>query len=288
MIWNKRGKGVTKKTANSRPVTVIKPRSGWQAIDFDELKEYSGLLFSFAWRDVKAMYAQAILGLSWAIIQPLVQIIIFTIVFGKVAKISTDGIPYPVFLSSAMIPWHYMAQAISQSSESLIKGQHMLGKIYFPRLIFPIAPLLSKLLNFGISLIILLAIMVYYRVYPGMNVLWLPVFLFMMVLIAAAGGLWLSSIAIRFRDVRHAMPFFIQLLMYTGPIVYPLSAVPEKYRILYSLNPIVGVIEGFRTCLIGLPVVWANVWPGMITGSVLFIAGALYFRRMERIFVDVI
>ena len=234
------------------------------------------------------MYAQTVLGLSWAILQPLIQIVLFTIIFGKVAKVSTDGIPYVLFSSVAIIPWNYISQSMTQSSQSLISGQHMLGKIYFPRLIFPIAPVLSKLINFGISLLIVLGVMLYYRVLPTINLLFLPVFLIMMMLIPAAAGLWLSSLAIRFRDVQHVMPFFIQLLMYTAPIIYSASSIPEKYRILYSLNPIVGVIEGFRACLLGTPVPWLYIWPGIITGIILLITGAFYFRRMERIIVDVI
>ena len=269
-------------------LTVIKPRSGWQVIDFKELKEYRHLLFSFVWRDIKVMYAQTVLGLSWAIIQPMVQIVLFTVIFGRVAKVDTHGIPYVLFLSVAIIPWNYISHSVTQSSQSLVTGQHMLGKIYFPRLIFPIAPVLSKLMNFGISLLIVSVIMLYYHVFLTSNLLFLPVFLIMMILIPAAAGLWLSSLAIRFRDVQHIMPFFIQLLMYTAPIIYPGSAIPEKYRILYSLNPIVGVIEGFRASLLGTPVPWLYIWPGMITGTILFITGALYFRRMERIIVDVI
>jgi lipopolysaccharide transport system permease protein len=234
------------------------------------------------------MYAQTVLGFSWAIIQPLVQIILFAIIFGRVAKINTDGIPYILFSSAAVIPWNYIAQSMTQSSQSLVSGQQMLGKIYFPRLIFPIAPVLSKLINFGISLLIMASIMLYYHISPTPNLLFLPVFLVMMVLIPAATGLWLSSLAIRFRDVQFAMPFFIQLLMYTAPIIYSASSIPEEYRMLYSLNPIVGVIEGFRACLLGTPVPWNYIWPGMITGVILFMTGALYFRRMERVIADVI
>jgi lipopolysaccharide transport system permease protein len=234
------------------------------------------------------MYAQTVLGLSWAILQPAIQIMIFTIIFGKVARVSTDGVPYVLFSSVAIIPWSYIAQTMTQSSQSLISGQHMLGKIYFPRLVFPIAPVLSKFINFGISMLIISGIMVYYRVYPSVNLLFLPIFIIMMMLIPAAAGLWLSSLAIRFRDVQHIMPFFIQLLMYTAPIIYSASTIPEHYRILYSLNPLVGVIEGFRACLLGTPILWHYVWPGVIVGILLLVTGALYFRRMESIIVDVI
>jgi lipopolysaccharide transport system permease protein len=269
-------------------LTIIKPRSGWQVIDFKELREYRDLFFSFVWRDVKVMYAQTILGLSWAILQPAIHIVIFTIIFGKVAKIGTDGIPYVLFSSVAIIPWNYIAQSMTQSSHSLISGQNMLGKIYFPRLVFPIAPILSKLVNFGISLLIVSGIMIYYRVSPTVNLLYLPVFIVMMMLVPAAVGLWLSSLAIRFRDVQHIMPFFIQLLMYTAPIIYSASTIPEHYRIFYSLNPLVGVIEGFRACMLGMPIPWHYVWPGTVVGVLLLFTGALYFRRMESIIVDVI
>jgi len=277
-------------TLNKRSgfITIVKPQSGWQFIDFRELKEYRDLFFSFVWRDVKVMYAQTVLGLSWAILQPAIQIMIFTIIFGKVARVSTDGVPYVLFSSVAIIPWSYIAQTMTQSSQSLISGQHMLGKIYFPRLVFPIAPVLSKFINFGISMLIISGIMVYYRVYPSVNLLFLPIFIIMMMLIPAAAGLWLSSLAIRFRDVQHIMPFFIQLLMYTAPIIYSASTIPEHYRILYSLNPLVGVIEGFRACLLGTPILWHYVWPGVIVGILLLVTGALYFRRMESIIVDVI
>jgi len=269
-------------------LTIIKPRSGWRVIDFKELMEYRGLFLSLVWKDIKVMYAQTVLGLAWAILQPAIHIVMFTIIFGKVARISTDGIPYVLFSSVAIIPWSYISQSMTQSSQSLISGQHMLGKIYFPRLVFPIAPILSRLVNFAVSLLIIFGVMAYYRVSPTLNLLFLPIFIIMMISIPATAGMWLSSLAIRFRDVQQIMPFFIQLLMYTAPIIYPGSAIPEKYRVIYSLNPIVGVIEGFRACLLGMPLPWLYIWPGMITGTILLITGALYFRKMERIIVDVI
>lgn len=269
-------------------ITVIKPKSGWQIIDFKELKEYRDLFFFLVWRDIKVLYAQTILGFAWAILNPLTQIVIFTIVFGKVAKVSSDGIPYLLFSSVAIIPWTYMSEAMINSSQSLVTGQAMLDKVYFPRLIFPITSILSKLVDFGISFIILLGLFAYYRITPSWNLLLLPLFVIQMMCIPAAIGMWLSSLAIRFRDVRFAMQFIIRMLMYSAPIVYSASAIHEKYRILYSLNPIVGVIEGFRACLLGLPVPWIYIWPGMITTVILFIGSALYFKRMERIFVDVI
>ena len=269
-------------------VTVIKPRAGWQIIDFKELKEYRDLFYFLVWRDIKVLYAQTILGLFWAILQPVIQIVIFTIIFGKVAKVPTDGIPYILFSTVAIIPWTYMSQAMTHSSESLIQGQNMLGKIYFPRLIFPATPILAKLVDFMISLLIIFGIMLYYRVVPTWNLLLVPMFVVLMVSIAAGVGMWLSAMAIRFRDVKHAMPFAVRMLMYTAPIVYSASSIPDKWRFVYSLNPIVGVIEGYRACLLGTSMPWTYIWPGMITTALVLISGAFYFKRMERVFVDVI
>jgi lipopolysaccharide transport system permease protein len=274
--------------AKDTPVTIIKPRSGWQIIDFKELKEYRNLFYFLVWRDVKILYAQTILGFAWAILNPLIQILIFTIIFGKVAKISTDGIPYVLFSTVAIIPWTYMSEAMVVSSQSLITGQNMLGKIYFPRLIFPLTPVFSKLVEFGISLTILLAVLAYYRITPSWNILLFPLFVLLMMSIPAAIGMWLSSLAIRFRDVKFAMPFIIRMLIYTAPIVYSASSIPEKYRIIYSLNPIVGVIEGFRACLLGTPILWSYIFPGAVTSLIMLVSSALYFKRMERVFVDVI
>lgn len=268
--------------------TIIKPASGWQFINFKELREYRDLFYFMVWREVKAMYAQTILGFSWAIIQPLLQIMIFTIIFGKIAKVPTDGIPYFLFSSVAIIPWTYMSVSMTSSSQSLIAGQNMLGKVYFPRIIFPITPILSKLIDFGISIFIIFGVMLYYRVMPTWNLLLFPLFVVIMMSIAAGTGMWLSAMAIRFRDIRHAIGFVVRMLMFSAPIVYSASSIPETYRFFYSLNPIVGVIEGFRSCLLGTPMPWSFIWPGIVTAVILFISGTLYFRRMERVFVDVI
>ena len=272
----------------SDSLTIIKPRSGWQILDLNELRDYRDLFFFLVWRDIKVLYAQTILGFSWAILQPLIQIVIFTIIFGKVARVSTDNIPYFLFSTVAIIPWTYMSQAMTQSSQSLVVGQRMLAKVYFPRIIFPMTPVLARLVDFGISLLILMVVMLYYRILPTLNLLFLPLFLVLMMATPLGIGLWLSALAIRFRDVKHAMPFVVRMLIYTGPIVYSASTIPETYRFIYSLNPIVGIIEGFRSCLLGTAVPWTYIWPGMITTFILLLSGALYFKRMERVFVDVI
>ncbi len=280
--------GVKNRQKLHNPVTIIKPRTGWQVINFRELKEYRDLFYFLVWRDIKVLYAQTILGFSWAILQPLIQILIFTIVFGKVAKVPTDDIPYILFSTVAIIPWTYMSQSMTQSSQSLVQGQHMLGKVYFPRLIFPLTSVLAKLIDFGISMLIILGAIVYYRVVPTWNLLLFPLFVVLMMSIAAGVGMWLSAMAIRFRDVKHAMPFAVRMLMYSAPIVYSASSIPETYRTIYSLNPIVGVIEGYRACLLGTPVPWQYIWPGIVTATLILISGAFYFKRMERVFVDVI
>lgn len=269
-------------------LTTIKPDKGWQLIDFKELMRYRDLAFYLVWRDIKVQYAQTILGFAWAILQPLIQIVIFSIIFGRIAQVPSDGIPYVLFSTAAVIPWAYMSTVMSQSSESLVSYQDMLGKVYVPRLYFPLTPVLSKLLDFTISLVLLIAIMFYYRVTPSWNFIYLPLFIAMMMAVPAAVGLWLSSLAIRYRDVRFAMQYIIQMLMYTAPIVYSASTIPDEYRLVYSLNPLVGVIEGFRATLLGTEMPWLFILPGIITTIILLVLGALHFRRMERIFVDVI
>lgn len=270
------------------PVTVIEAKSGWQVVNFKELREYNDLFHSMVWREIKILYAQTILGFSWAIFQPLLQIVIFTVVFGKVAKIPTDGIPYVLFSTVAIIPWTYISQSVSLSSQSLIAGQGMLGKVYFPRLIFPFTPVLAKLVDFGISMLIIIGICAFYRVYPTWNLLLFPLLFVVMVSTAAGIGMWLSALSIRFRDVKHALPFAIRMLMYSAPIVYSASSIPEKYRIVYSLNPIVAITEGYRACFLGTPIEWQYLWPGIIIAVIILITGMLYFHRIERVFVDVI
>lgn len=267
---------------------VIQPPGGWGFIDLKELVEYRDLFFFLVWRDIKVLYAQTILGFSWAILNPLVQIVIFSIIFGRVAELETDGIPYVLFSTVAIIPWTYMSESMVQSSQSLVLGQNMLGKIYFPRIIFPVTPVLARMVDFTISLLLLIAVMMYYRIYPTWNIVFFPFFVVMMMLIPAGIGMWLAALAIRFRDVKFAMPFVMRMLIYTAPILYTASAIPENYRIIYSLNPLVGVIEGYRACLLGTSLEWAYILPGAATTILLLMSGVIYFRRMERVFADVI
>jgi lipopolysaccharide transport system permease protein len=274
--------------AENVELTVIRPPSRWEFIDFRELRDYRDLFWSMVWRSIKVLYAQTILGFAWAIINPFIQIILFTVIFGNVAKLATNGIPYVLFSTVAVIPWTYMSQAMTLSSQSLVTGHSMLGKVYFPRLIFPLTPVFAKLVDFAISLLLLIAVMLYFRVTPTWNLIYVPLFLVLMIMIPASTGMILSAFAIRFRDVKHAMPFIINLLIYTAPVLYSASSMAPEYRFYYSLNPLVGVIEGFRSCLLGLPFEWRYIYPGALISVLLLFFGALYFRRMERVFVDVI
>ena len=274
--------------SKSESITVIKPKSGWQVINFKELVDYRDLFYFLVWRDIKVLYAQTILGFLWAILVPLIQIVIFSIIFGKVAKISTEGIPYILYSTVAIIPWTYMSQAMSQSSLSLVTGQALLGKIYFPRIMFPLTPVLSKLVDFAISLVVLFGIMAYYRVIPDWNIVLLPLFALQMVMVPAAFGIFLSSLAIRFRDVKIVMQFLLRMLIYTAPIVYSAASIPQQFRIIYSLNPIVGVIEGFRACLLGNPIPWIYVIPSFAMALIVLLFATFYFYRTEKVFVDVI
>lgn len=267
---------------------VIEPPRGWHLIDFRELKDYRDLFYFLIWRQVKVMYAQTILGFGWAILNPFIQIVIFSVIFGKVAKIDTDGVPYVLFSTVAIIPWTYMSQAMSASSQSLVGGQAMLGKVYFPRVLFPLTPVLAKLIDFAISLALIIGVMIYFKVIPTWNLLWLPLFMAIMVCVPAAAGFWLSALAIRYRDVKFAMPFVINLLIYSAPILYTASAIPSEYRFFYSLNPIVTVIEGFRAALLGTPMPWAYIVPGIVVTVLALLGGVVYFKKMEKVFVDVI
>ena len=269
-------------------VTVLEPPKGWRLLDLKELVEYRDLFRFLVWRDIKVLYAQTILGFAWAILNPAIQIVVFSLIFGKVARLPTDGIPYVLFSTVAVVPWTYMSNALTSSSQSLVSGQNRLGTMYFPRFICPATSVLAKMVDFAISLLLVFAVMAWYRVAPTWNLLFLPVFVLMMMAVPLAAGLWLSAMAIRFRDVKFASQFVIRMLVYSAPILYTASRIPEEWRMVYSINPIVGVIEGFRATLLGFPIPWQFVFPGMITLAVMLLGGILYFRRMERTFVDVI
>ncbi len=268
--------------------TVLKPSKGWQLIDWKELVRYKDLLYFLTIRGIKARYAQSVLGVGWAIIQPLFTTLVFTVVFGNLAGISSDGVPYVIFSFAAMTPWNYFSNVLTESSNSLVQNANMITKVYFPRLVLPLSAAFSKLLDFGIGLIVMAGFMAWFRYVPTWNALWLPLLIFILLLASLGLGMILSAMAVQYRDVKHAVSFVVQLLMYAAPVVYPTSNVPEAWRFWYSLNPMVGVIEGFRSALLGTqPMPWQWIWPGAVVALLFFIFGAFYFRRMERVFADV-
>lgn len=269
-------------------VTYIRAKTGLQFPDIKELYQRRDLLFTFVWRSLKTEYAQSVLGLSWAIIQPLIQITVFTVVFGKIAKIGTGDIPYVLFASLGIIPWTYISSAMTGAVGSLLTNKGILTKIYMPRLIYPLTPIFSRLVAFSVSIIILLFIAAYYRVMPTWRILLLPIFVGYMTIIALGPGLLLSTFCVRYRDVQHAMPFVIRMLMFSAPVVYPVTAIPEKFRLLYAINPIVGAVDGFRACALGSNPEWMLIWPGVPTALIVIIIGAFYFKNMEKIFADVV
>lgn len=266
--------------------THIKPLKGWQFVNWDEIVEYRDLLYFLTIRGIKARYAQSVLGVSWAIIQPLFSTVIFTIIFGKLAKVGSDGMPYALFSFAAMVPWNYFSSTLTESANSLVTNSNMINKVYFPRMILPLSAAFSKLLDLLIGLTVLGGFMIYFKVIPSPTLLLLPVFIIMLLCTSLGIGMILSAMSVQYRDVKHALTFLVQLLMYAAPVVYPVSIIPEKYRLFYCLNPMVGVIEGFRASIVGHAFPWEYILLGIPGAVFLFIFGAFYFRRMEKTFAD--
>jgi len=270
------------------PQIIIEPKEGWQLINWQELRQYRDLFYFLVWRDIKILYKQTILGFTWAFMGPVFSMIVFSIVFGRLAQLPSDGVPYPVFSYAALLPWTYFSGAMLGSTQSLISNAGMLSKVYFPRLVIPLTPVLAKLVDFSIAFLILVVLMAWYGIVPTLNVLFLPLLLLLMILTASGIGMWLSALAIQYRDVKHASSFVSQLLMYAAPVVWPASLVPPEYRLLYGFYPMAGVIEGFRSSLLGTtPMPWDLILSGALSAGVIALSGAFYFRRTERIFADV-
>ena len=257
-------------------VTIIEPRSGWRLLDLRELIAYRDLFRFLVWREVKVRYAQSAIGIGWAVIQPVFSMIIFTIVFGNLAKVGSDGAPYALFALAALVPWTYFSNALVDGANSLVNNANMLTKIYFPRVLMPMSAVAAKLVDFGIAMTILAGMMVWFGVAPTWGVLLLPALIVLMMLTAAGLGLWLTALAVQYRDVKHAMNFVVQILMYAAPVVYPASLIPGQYRLLYALNPMVGVIEGFRSALLGTnPMPWDLLAVGAASAGVIAFTGLL-------------
>jgi lipopolysaccharide transport system permease protein len=268
---------------------LLRPRRGWQPVRLAELWRYRELLWFLAWRDIKVRYKQTVLGIGWAVLQPLFMMIVSSVIFGGLGKIPSGELPYPLFALCALLPWQLFAYALTQASNSVVAEQNLITKVYFPRLIIPLASILSALADFAIAFVLLLAMMAYYGAVPGWEVVTLPFFVLLALAAALAVGLWLSALNVQYRDFRYTITFLTQFWFFATPVVYPSSLIPEKWRLLYGLNPMAGVVEGFRWALLGKaeppgPMLGVSV----LSVAVLLVGGLYYFRRMERSFADVV
>jgi lipopolysaccharide transport system permease protein len=278
-----------KSQAVSPPVLHIRPAKGWIALRLRELWEYRELMWFLGWRDVTVRYKQTVLGATWAIIQPFTTMVVFSIFFGKLARMPSDGIPYPIFSYAAILPWTFFTAIVTSSSMSLLAGSRLIKKVYFPRLIIPLATVVTSFIDFAIAFVVLIGMMIYFQIAPTINILFLPLFILLAAIAALGTGLWLAASNVKYRDVRYTVPFMVQIWMFATPIVYPSSLLSEPWRTLYGLNPMAGVVEGFRWALLGVD---TAPGPMIVISSVVaitvFVSGAFYFRRMERTFADLL
>lgn len=277
-----------KAESNSQTHLVLEPEHNWLSLDLGDLWRYRELLFFLTWRDIKVRYKQTVLGAAWAILQPVLTMVVFSIIFGTLANLPSDGIPYPIFTYTALLPWQLFAFALTNSSNSLVGSQNLISKVYFPRLIIPIASVLPGLIDFAIAFVVLLGMMFYYQIPITARILILPVFLLLGIMTALAVGFWFSALNVQYRDIRYVVPFLTMFWQYATPVAYSSSLIPDKWRLLYGLNPMAGVVEGFRWALLGTGEVGKLLWVSVIVVLFLFIGGLIYFKRMEDTFADVI
>lgn len=269
--------------------TVVEGGDSWARLNLRELWEYRELTYFLAWREIKVRYKQTVIGIAWTLLQPLLTMVVFTIFFGRLGRIPSDGVAYPIFSLAALVPWTFFANGVTQSANSLVANANLLKKVYFPRLAIPISSVLSGAIDFCVAFILLLILMVVYGAYPTPNVIFVPLFLGLAVVASLGAGLWLSALNVNYRDVRYVLPFFTQLWMLATPIAYPSSLLPEPWRSIYGLNPMAGVVEGFRWSLLGVGNSPGGlVWVSAAVSLFLLVSGALYFRQMERTFSDTV
>ena len=276
-------------SSTSTHKVIIQPKTGWQLIDWKEIFHYKDLFYFLILRDVKSLYKQTVLGFSWAILRPFITMVIFQLIFNKLAKISTDGSPGPIFYYSGLVPWMYFSSSFTRSTNSLITGAGIFTKVYFQRIVLPIVPCLASLVDFAIAMTITIILLIVYGLTPTIWILFLPVLILIMFLTASGLGLWLSALAVQYRDVPYGAAFLVSILMWVAPVIWSTNQLPAQYRIYYGLYPMAGVIEGFRSALYGInPMPWDLIGMGSLSAIFLFISGAYYFKRKERNFVDVV
>jgi len=275
--------------SDARRAFRIERSRGWVSLRLAELWRYRELVYFLTWRDVKVRYKQTILGAAWALLQPFLTMLVFSVVFGRLAQVPSDGVPYPLFTLAALVPWTFFSNALTQSSNSLVGNANLITKVYFPRLIVPTATVLSGVIDFVLAFFLLLAMMAYYDVTPAVTVLWIPLFLTLVVAVSLGAGLWLSAMNVQFRDVRYTVPFLTQFWLFATPIAYPSSMLHAPWRTLFGINPMVGAVEGFRWAMLGASAApLAVVAMSTTTAVAVLVSGALYFRRMERTFADIV
>ena len=275
--------------ATAPSITVIEPKAGWVPVDFKEIWNYRELLYFLTKRDIKVRYKQTVLGGLWAVIQPAFTMLVFTLFFGRLAKMPSDGLPYPIFVYAALLPWTYFANAVSASGNSLVGSANLITKVYFPRIVVPASAALAGLLDFFIALFVLGALMIYYQFVPGWGILLFPSLVALTFLCAVGVGLWLSALNVQYRDIRYAIPFLIQVWLFVSPVIYPMSLVKGNYQWLLALNPMGGVIHAYRASLLGhQPIDWSLLALSALIIVALFLGGLYYFRRMEKVFADVV
>lgn len=267
---------------------VIRPSRGWIPVNLKDLWHYRELLYFLTWRTIKVRYKQTALGFTWAIIQPFTMMVVFTLFFGNLAKVPSEGIPYPLFNYAALLPWTLFAEGINRSSQSLVQDVNLVKKVYFPRLVMPLASILSPVVDFIIAFTILVGMMFYYSYSPTISVLWLPAFILLTLVTSLGVGLWLSAINVKYHDVRYVVPFLVQLWLFASPVVYSSSLLPQRFQIIYGINPMTGVIEGFRWALLGTEPPGSMIAVSVVVVIVILVSGAFYFRRNEKTFADII
>lgn len=274
-------------TERGLPLTVIEPRRGWISIDWKELWEYRELLYFLTWRDVKVRYKQTVLGVAWAVLQPVFSMVIFTVIFGTFAKIPSDGLPYAVFCYAGLLPWMFFANSVTQGGQSLVNQRHLLTKIYLPRLFVPTASIGAGLVDFAISFGVYAVILLIYGIVPSWQIIFLPLLVLLTVLAAMGFAYTLAALTVAYRDFRYVVPFMIQAMMYLSPVVYPVSIVPQQYHWLLALNPMAGIIDGYRSAILGRPWNFTTLGISVLVTLLLLMFGLFYFRKTERRFADI-